>query len=217
VKFNLKSVLLFSTPFLLVLVLSYFLQYKIIDNEKEITAWLSQFGVYVVIVYVVLQALTIIIAPIGGFFLVVAMMSLYGAERTLALAYVVASSTYVINFLLARRYGRPFVQRIVGKSSLKKVDHLVKDAGFIILIMTRILQSSNFDYISYGWGLTKIPFNTFVWVNFLAGIPGTLVTYFIITSFDNLIFGLIAFYLSTAIFAGIAIYLTHYLKKHKKN
>ncbi len=186
------------------------------SNQIEFTTWLSHFGSYIILIYIVLQAITIIIAPIGGFFLTLTMIILFGETYAFIIGYLVSTPIYLINFYLARRYGRPLVLKILGQSSVEKLDHLVKDAGILILIMTRVLQSPNFDYLSYGWGLTKIPFKTFVLINFIAGIPGTFISYLIFSQFDNLFFGLLAFYISTGILAGLAIYLTHILKKHNQ-
>lgn len=202
-------------PFAITLSIGYYFQYKVIANQEQFTAWLATFGNSIIIVYFILQALTIIIAPIGGFFLIVAMMALIGPEKALILAYLATTPIYLINFFLARRYGRPFVQRVLGREALTKMDHLVKDAGLAILIMTRVLQSGNFDYISYGWGLTKISFKTFAIVNFIAGIPGALLTYFVVTHFDNIVYGVLAFYLMSASLTALAIYLTQVMKRSK--
>lgn len=203
-------------PILITLVISYSLQAKILANQADFTRWLSSFGPYVILIYIVLQSITIIIAPIGGFFLVVAMMALFGPAIALTFTYLVTTSCYLINFYLARRYGRGLVKKLIGQEPLEKLDHIVKDAGLPLLIITRILQGANFDYISYVWGLTEIPFRTFAIVNIIGGIPATLVTYLLISSFDNLILGVLAFYASSIIFAGLAFYLTHRLKKHKQ-
>ena len=214
--FKIKPLLPIVLPIIITLVVSNYLQYEVMSNQIEFTTWLSHFGSYIILIYIVLQAITIIIAPIGGFFLTLTMIILFGETYAFIIGYLVSTPIYLINFYLARRYGRPLVLKILGQSSVEKLDHLVKDAGILILIMTRVLQSPNFDYLSYGWGLTKIPFKTFVLINFIAGIPGTFISYLIFSQFDNLFFGLLAFYISTGILAGLAIYLTHILKKHNQ-
>lgn len=211
-----KSWLLLGLPILITIIASYFLQYKVLSNQEALTNWLEQFGPFVLVVYVLLQALSIIIAPIGGFFLVVAMMALYGEGVAITLAYFVTVPCYILNFLLARKYGRPLVTKIVGKEALEKMDHYVADAGTPTLVMTRILQASNFDYLSYGWGLTKVDFKTYIIVNILAGIPGSLMTYLVFARFENLAYGLILFYLITSVFTALTIYITHKRKSHSK-
>lgn len=177
--------LLFLLVFLAVIIFSYVLQTVIVQNREELALWLSRFGPYVIFVYIILQALTTIIAPLGGFFLVVVMIALFGPGIALTLAYLVTTPCYLVNFYLSRRFGRPFAQRVIGKNALEKLDHYVKDAGTTLLILTRLLQGGNFDYLSYAWGLTKVPLKTFALVNILAGIPATAINYFIFTSYKK--------------------------------
>lgn len=194
---------------------SFYLQSQIASNQEEFTRWLARFGPYIIIVYALLLSVAIIIAPIGGLPLTLAVIALFGPAKALILSYLISSPVYLINFYLARRYGRPLVRRIVGQESLSKMDHLVRDAGLALLIITRVLQSGNFDYLSYAWGLTKISFKVFLVVNFLAGVPGALVGYLIFSLFDNIIHAIVVFYIVTLLTAGLAMYLTHFLRRHR--
>ena len=202
-------------PLILTLSISYYFQYKVLANQEQFTLWLANFGPFIIVIYLILQALTIVIATIGGFFLVVAMMALIGPEKAMILGYFATTPVYLLNFWLARKYGRPFVKRMLGHEAMLKIDHLVKDAGLAILIMTRVLQSANFDYVSYGWGLTTVSFKMFAVVNIVAGIPGALITYIVVTRFSNVVYGVLAFYLTSALLTGLAIYLTQIMKRSK--
>jgi uncharacterized membrane protein YdjX (TVP38/TMEM64 family) len=211
-----KSLVLLALPIALSLILSYTLQFFILNNQEQVNVWLSQFGLWIILIYILIQPLTIIIAPLGGFFMTIAMITLFGAETALILAYLIWTPCYLINFYLARKYGRPLVIKIVGKKPLEKVDHFVKDEGLLTLVLTRIFQGGNFDYLSYGWGLTKISFKTFTLVNFIAGIPAILITYFVLTRFENLVYAVGAFYLMTAFLSGLYIYIHYkYLSKRR--
>ncbi|MDO8498792.1 MAG: VTT domain-containing protein [bacterium] len=211
-----RSILLLALPILLVTLSSYYLQGLVLKNEQVVATWLSSFGPFIVLAYVVLHAITIIIPPLGGFVLVVAMITLFGPGPALTLAYLVSTPMFLLNFYLAKRYGRPLVIRVVGREPLEKVDRYVQDAGISLLLILRLLQGGSFDYLSYGFGLTKINFRTFAMVNILAGIPGTLLNYLILREFENLTVGVIIFYLVTIILSGVAIYLTHFTKTHRR-
>lgn len=208
-----KSILFLILPVLLVILLSYYLQGLVLSNQEEFTDWLSRFGPYILVVYVILQALTIIIAPIGGFFLITALISLFGPGFALTLGYFASTPIYLINFYLARKFGRPLVEKIIGKTALDNIDHYVQDAGLTTLVILRLFQGGNFDYLSYGLGLTKVPFKTFALVNFLVGIPAQLIFYFILTSFESLTAGILFSYLYTIILTGLSIYIHHLYRK----
>lgn len=215
-KLNLKSILVLALPILLALSASYYLQGYILTHQEEFTRWLANFGPFIILVYVLLQFTAVVFAPLGGSFLLIAMIALFGPEVAITLAYFVATPAYLVNFYLGRRYGRPLVEKVIGKTALEKMDHYIQDAGLTMLIILRLLQSGSFDYLSYGFGLTKIPFKTFIIVNFLAGIPGLLVAYFVITRFESLTSGILVLYTVAIIFSGLAIYISHRLKKHSK-
>lgn len=210
--FRVKSLLILILPFLAVVVFSYYLQGLLLTHQEEFTQWLARFGPYVIIIYILLQVLTVILAPLGGTVLMIGMIALFGPALALTLAYLVVTPIYLINFSLARKYGRPLVERIIGRVVIQKVDHYVADAGVSTLVILRLFLGGYFDYLSYGIGLTKVPFKTFAVINFLAGIPGTVLYYFIFASLDNLTFGILTFYGLTAVFTLFVVIFTHVIR-----
>jgi uncharacterized membrane protein YdjX (TVP38/TMEM64 family) len=210
-----RSIILLALPILFSIILSYSLQFYIYNNQQQVNLFLTQFGLWIILIYILVQPITIIIAPLGGFFMTIIMMSLFGPEKALILAYLVWTPCYLINFSIARKFGRPLVEKLAGKKPLEKVDHFIKDEGLLTLVLTRIIYGANFDYLSYGWGLTKIPFKTFMAVNFMAGIPAMLIMYFALTRFSNLAYAVGTFYIVSAVLSGIYIYF-HYSYFSKK-
>lgn len=213
---KLRSILLLALPIGLAILVSVVLQYTVLTQPDKITSWLSQFGPFIIFIYAVLQSITIIIAPIGGGFLQIAMIALFKPVFALTVIYVVVTPLYMVNFYIARRYGRPLVSKIVGNQALEKIDHLAKDAGIITLVILKVFNIGIFDYLSYAIGLTQIPFKTFALVNFLGGIPAVLVSYFILTRFDNLTVGILTLVVVAYILGISAIYLNHQIKKHRQ-
>jgi uncharacterized membrane protein YdjX (TVP38/TMEM64 family) len=212
---RIKTSLVFVLPFVLVISLSYYLQVTLLKDPDKYLKFLSSFGPFVIILYIVLQALTIIIAPLGGFFLVVAMISLFGAEKALILAYLVTTPCYLINFYLARRFGRPVVKKVIGSRGLKIVDHLAEEAGIPTVVVFRVFQGMNFDYLAYGIGLTTISFKNFIIINILGGIPSAIISYFVLTRFENLTYGIVALYITAGFLSLVAIVSNHWIRKYK--
>ncbi len=199
---------------LLVTLVSYSLQGFLLNNQESLVRWLASFGPYVIIVYIVLQFITIVFAPLGGFVLVIAMVALFGPGLALTLSYLVSTPTYLLNFYLARKYGGPFVEKIIGRTTLQKIDNYIESTEIFTLIVLRTFLGGNFDYISYGLGLTKVPFRSFAIVNFLAGVPGIVLYYFILRSFNNFALGLITVYTIMVILGGMP-FLVGLLRRRK--
>lgn len=214
---RIKSIILLGIPITLAILLSIILQFTLLARQEELNAWLEQFGPYIVLGFIPLQILTIVIAPIGGFFHHIALLALLPPAQALTLIYLVSTPAYMINFGLARLYGRPLVRKIIGQKSLEKIDHLAKDAGIPTFVILKLFQGGIFDYLSYAVGLTRIPFKTFALVNISGGIPSTIITYLIFKQFEeNFIVAILAIIATSGILIAISLLITHYLKKHNQ-
>lgn len=214
---RLKTSLSIVVPLLLTLTLSYYLQNLVITNQEQFTNWLSQFGKYIILVYIILQAVTIIIAPIGGAFLLIAMIALFGPGLALTIMYFVTTPCYLVNFYLSKKYGRTIAQKIIGEGTLKKMDKVVLDSGILMLIVLKVFLNSNFDYLSYALGLTKTPFKTFVFVNILGGIPATFIMYLIFSRSNSLTQGVLTVYAVGLLFTGIVFIINNQVLKKRKS
>ena len=210
------SLILLGLPIALTVIFSLILQATVLVNPEKFTSWLSSFGVFVILIYALIQPLTIIIAPIGGFFMYIAVMAIFKPFYGLILVYLVTTPIYCVNFYLAKRFGRPLVQKLIGKAGIAKIDHIAKDLGTTTLIILKVFQGSYFDYISYAVGLTQIPFKTFVIVNFLGGVPSILISYFVLTRFENFTLGILAVLVVSYTMIGVSFILHHIVKKHKQ-
>jgi len=105
--------------------------------------------------------LTQVFAPLSGTPGVFVGIKLYGYANTLILLYAVSLLSAVINFWIARVYGRGIVRRLVGDATLKDIDELSQINERILLITSRVFGYYFFDIISYAVGLTKIRFKKY--------------------------------------------------------
>ena len=210
---NLKAVVSFGLPFILILIVSYLFQTSFLGNKDLLIPWLESFGPLLVLVYIIFQTLTIIIAPIGGLVFMLAIIGIFGPETGFVLSYMVTTPVFCVNFLLAKKYGRQFVSRILGDKVIEKIDHYSKDAGIGTIIMLRVFMSGYFDYLSYVLGLTKMPFKIFIAINFIAGIPAAFLGYFTFTRFENFVVSVFALQLFGIISAAMAISISHWQER----
>ena len=134
------SIILIGAPLAFLVIFSLILQVTVLSNPEKFTSWLSDFGPFVILVYIIIQSVTIIIAPIGGFFIQVAMLALFPKWLAFVIIYITVTPLYMVNFYIARKYGRPIVRKIIGSKALEKVDHLAKDMGISTLVILNIFQ-----------------------------------------------------------------------------
>ncbi len=78
-------------------------------------------------------------------------------------------------FLIGRYAARDMVEGWVQKNpTLKKIDEGVKKQGWRMLMITRLVPIFPFNIQNYVYGLTDIPFKTYLLVTFPCMIPGTI-------------------------------------------
>lgn len=67
-----------------------------------------------------------------------------------------------LSFGLSRRYGRSFITRLVGDRFMIRIDRLSKkNLENNFFLMTAFLMTGLFDFVCYGVGLTKTPWQKF--------------------------------------------------------
>lgn len=78
-------------------------------------------------------------------------------------------------FLLARIFGRPYVERWVGMDRLRGVDRFFETYGAYAVLGGRLIPVVSFKALNFGLGLTPIRFWVYWGMTGLGMIPATLV------------------------------------------
>ena len=121
----------------------------------------------------------------------------------------------IIDFYLARRFGRPLVAKLAGKRALKEIDKIAEYSGVKALAILRLLGGVLFDSISYAIGLTNMSFRTYMVMTGLLSIPGMLFSLYLINKglYDNPLFlGIIVIWGYVA--GVVTLYLVYREKKN---
>ncbi len=189
----------------------------LVDDEEELPLrqenlinFLISFGPYSSAVFVLLQALQVVISPIPGELTGVVGGYIYGKEYGFILSTVGLTLGSWIAFELSRILGRPFVERWIRRETLEKFNFLTTGAGSTICFVLFLLPGFPKDYLCYLLGLTRMNLSTFLVVSAIGRLPGT---YFLTVQgaslrsqhyFTALVFGVIS----------VAILLVAYLYRH---
>lgn len=212
-----KPLIIGGLSLLATISLTIFLQHKIISRPDDIKIWLESFGAYTILAYIIVQSITIIIAPIGGMGAAIAVLAIFGPLWGNVIIYFVCTPLYIVNFLIARKFGRRVVKKLVGEEGLKTVDNYTNKAGTEVLILLKLMFGGYFDYISYAAGFTNISTKNFVLINFLAGIPGTIIMYLIFRFSPNFTIGVILLFIMPIVTGALYLPFHKKLKKYLQN
>lgn len=149
------------------------------QNSDEIKRTIRDAGPWGPIVFIAVQFLQILIAPIPGQAVGFLAGALFGPWLGLLYSMVGAIFGFTTVFVLAKILGRPFVERFVKKEHLAKFDKLTKNAGPLVLFLIFLLPGFPDDAICYIAGLSALPIRTLVFVSIAGRLPGYLATSFV--------------------------------------
>lgn len=89
--------------------------------------------------------------------------------------WIAASLAAALAFLVARHLARDTVERWRAKGPrVARIDAAVERHGWRILMVTRLVPLFPFNLQNFAYGLTRIPFWTYVGVSSVCMLPGTL-------------------------------------------
>jgi uncharacterized membrane protein YdjX (TVP38/TMEM64 family) len=144
-------------------------------DAEAVKEFIRSFGILGPLVFIFINAVTIIFSPLTSFPLWLASLSIYGFWPTLIYVYIGNNLGNLAAFIIAKHFGRPLIARFVGENNIKKVDEFVDLVGVKPLFVARLVGGAGSDYISYAAGLTKIKARTYLTINLAAMGPSIFI------------------------------------------
>jgi uncharacterized membrane protein YdjX (TVP38/TMEM64 family) len=136
--------------------------------------WIQSLGVLGPAVFVGLYILGVVVG-IPGSALTVAAGGLFGSLLGVILVSLASTIGASFSFLIARYFARDAVTGWLSKrEKFKKLDGMTEEHGAMIIAATRLIPIFPFNLLNYGFGLTKIPFRTYLFWSWLCMLPGTV-------------------------------------------
>ncbi|QAU11525.1 TVP38/TMEM64 family protein [Halorubrum sp. BOL3-1] len=147
-----------------------------ITDAQALRTWLDQFGIFAPIVFVGIQALQVVVAPIPGQVVALVAGYLFGSfwGTVYSLTGVLIGST--IAFSLSKRYGRSFVENVIHEDVIARFDGFVDTVGVPGLFAFVIIPGLPDDAICFLSGLTKWSLPTFIGVIAVGRLPAYVLT-----------------------------------------
>ena len=136
--------------------------------------WIQSLGVLGPAVFVGLYVLGVV-AGIPGSALTVAAGGLFGSWLGVILVSLSSTIGASFSFLIARYFARDAVAHWLSRrEKFKKLDRMTEEHGAVMVAITRLVPIFPFNLLNYGFGLTGIPFWTYVFWSWLCMLPGTV-------------------------------------------
>jgi len=144
-----------------------------LSNRGEIQAFISCFGVLAPFVFIIVQFLQVILAPIPGEATGFIGGYLFGTLKGFVLSSIALALGSWVNFLIGRFLGRRYVRKLIPRDKLKRFDTFIKRQGVLVLSVLFIFPGFPKDYLCLFLGLTALPLKVFVLISAFGRMPGT--------------------------------------------
>lgn len=155
-----------------ILILAKFL--GLTDRLGDLRDWIRSLGapgaLVFILIYVVAVVAAVPAAPIS-----VAAAALFGSVWGVIVINIAATLGAGLAFLVGRYFARQAVVNWLGRNEkFRRLDELTEEHGAIIVALTRLVPVFPFNLLNYAFGLTRVPFWTYVFWTWLCIIPGTV-------------------------------------------
>lgn len=144
------------------------------EQLARLKTWIDSLGALGPLVFATVYAAATV-AALPGSVLSIAAGALFGPFLGVLTVIVAATIGASLAFLVSRYFARQAVAGWLGKNEkFLKLDDLTEKHGDIIVAITRLVPLFPFNLLNYGFGLTRVPFRTYVLWSALCMLPGTV-------------------------------------------
>lgn len=170
-KRNLFAIIQSLLPVITLAVIIYFAVSYIGEDNIEVAV--QRFGVWAPIVFIILKASTVVLAPLGSLPFYLISPALFGLVPSYSYLTVADILGYSLVFFIGRKFGRRIVQKLLYKTDAATIDSwLGKLNSWTTFAYARIICFSFPELPSYVVSLTNLPFFQYIAVS----IPLILLT-----------------------------------------
>lgn len=126
------------------------------------------------LVFILLQIIQVVAAPIPGELTGIIGGYLYGPFWGTVYSTIGLTIGSWIAFLLARFFGEPLLEKVVKKEVFEKFEHFMEHKGLLVSFLLFLIPGFPKDYLCYIMGVSLIPTGTFIIISTAGRIFGTI-------------------------------------------
>jgi uncharacterized membrane protein YdjX (TVP38/TMEM64 family) len=148
--------------------------WEFLPDHHRLKEFISSFGVYSPIAFILLQATQVVVAPIPGEATGFLGGYLFGTWAGMIYSTVGLTLGSWIAFSLARIFEKRAIERFVSLKVRKKFDYLGSRGGIILSFLLFLIPGFPKDVLCYILGLTPMSLSVFLIISTIGRIPGVL-------------------------------------------
>ncbi len=132
---------------------------KSVDDFRD---YISSFGAYAVLLFIIIQFLQVVVLPIPAFITVGAGVLLFGAFKGAVFSCIGIISGSIVAFFIGRIFGVKVAEWLVGKNNLKKGLKIIKGKDRIVLTFMFLFPFFPDDILCFVAGITTVTKKFFI-------------------------------------------------------
>ncbi len=192
----------------------------LLSNRDELVSWIESTGPFGPVIFIVLQILQTVVAPIPGQIVGSVGGFLFGGWGILWTLIGSTIGCWIV-FVLARKFGRPLLEKIFKKSVIKKFDFVLEaKSAALILFAVFLLPGLPDDMVCYLAGLTNVPISQLVVLVTLGHLPTIVLTNYLGSGLSDNLFLVVLIGVAAMLVLGLATWqrerIMNFLKRIAK-
>ena len=181
--YKIKMIVLISF-FIGIFVLAYFLGediYELFKDPVLLKSWIIDFGAYHILMFILIQAVQVIIFIIPGELVEIGAGYLFGTTMGSLYSILGIAIGSAVSFMIARFLGYDFVKKVVPKQMFNTLKDFVKEdeRSGTVLFLLFFIPGTPKDALAYFAGITPISYIKFIIISMFARLPAIV---FFVTS-----------------------------------
>lgn len=148
--------------------------YTLFTNRDQVKNFITSFGVAAPVVFMSIQILQVIFAPVPGEVTGFIGGYLFGAAQGFLYSSIALAVGSWLNFLIGRFLGRRFVRKLIPADVVERFDRVLKHQGVIVSFILFVIPGFPKDYLCLFLGFSTLPLKVFILLAAFGRMPGTL-------------------------------------------
>ena len=175
---NNRHILKFVVAILFIVIVTYFVinfnLHHFFINKQKLINFIKSYHPYDEFVFILVQILQVLFAPIPGEVSGIIGGYLYGPVLGTIYSTVGLTLGSWLAFILARFLGLPFVEKAVKPEILQRYDYVMEHQGAVVSFVLFLIPGFPKDYLCYIMGLSHMKVWTFLLISTLGRLFGTI-------------------------------------------
>ena len=148
--------------------------YQLLIDREKTEAFINGSGHWAPLVFMTVQILQVILAPIPGEATGFVGGYLFGAAQGFAYSSISLAVGSWINFMIGRFLGKRWVRRIIPAEKRARMDRAITHQGALVVLLLFVFPGFPKDYLCLFLGVTAMPLKLFLLMATFGRMPGTL-------------------------------------------